>query len=747
MTTRANSSNHAAAAVLSILCLAILGEDASADVRTWNQKEAGTYGWSADNFGGTLPSADDDANFGGLSPNTYRPTGNQTITGDGTAKALDFHNSSELTSRTFTGNITASNFVMRLGIIKVGGVLDLVGTDGTWSLVGAALQNNRPAGVLEIENGATVRASGAHALRVGMRYLGTSKNKAAGRVILRDGGTLILGPSTNSMSGLQLGRAESNTSTSSASYVQEGGHALVGRLIASFDDTAAGNVAVIGGTLDMPRTSNDTRFRVGNKGYGSFQLLGGDVYAVTNYTTDLSTIINRFGTRLFTFEIGQGRSVGNGLKGSYFYACDGTFTTTTDFSISGQNGSDTGTCAPAVATIDGGAVVTARVMRVGANASANAAILNLNGGMLRSDFIFANEGRPGRSEINADGGKIVFSPSSLQQQFLFLDAINVYEGGLEINVERADGVFIGNAGTNVCLRTPTGYGIESIAISNSGKSTIANCLTPPWILLDGGSGDGADAISLVNWNSNEATNIVVTCRGQGYEAGDTVTASILRLDNNTPILDGVTSVVLSENKPGALIKTGGYNLSLFAQPEFEGTYEVRQGFMVQSTAAGVCSPKVKAVVVGGTNDATFQTGSGNNGTAREATWNPINPAATLTLGTEYGPGKLRVPGGADGQPFQQTFASLSVSGTGNVIEPADVASGSRLSFGSISCAAGSSLTIPSSKSSFKVYVTGVNPGTTYPNIHFADKSADVGATVAADGQLVPTPAPVVIVIR
>ncbi len=252
-------------------------------------------------------------------------------------------------------------------------------------------------------------------------------------------------------------------------------------------------------------------------------------------------------------------------------------------------------------------------------------------------------------------------------------------------------------------------------------------------------------MALVNFDTDTTTNAVMVCRGEGYAAGDSVLATIYRPYGTTTFTTERITLSLSENKPGTLVKTGGYNLNLFAQPEFAGTYEVRQGYVIQSTAAGVASPNVAAVIVGGTNEATFQAGSGN-ATAVEANWNPVNPAATLTLGTEFGPGRLRVPGGADEQPFRQTFASLSVNGTDNEIVAASTGAGTALSFGAISCAEGSSLTIPAADSTFKVYVPASFAGRSYPCIHFADRP-DRNATVANDGQLVPQPAPFVMVVR
>ena len=719
---------------------------------TWIEKSAGNYNWGdSDNWsGGTLPTATTDAL---LNDSNYRPTGAQTIFGDGKAKTLDLHNNSCGTSRTFKGEITAEKLFLRLGTVNIDGTLNLTGTDQMYSIVGAAVDDSYsyPGGTLNIRNGGTLRADGVHGICVGRRA-SEDNNNASGRIVLEKGGRLVLNPSgkTASMAGLQLGRRDGKrTGVYSASYVQKGGEAVLGRIMTGFEKNTFAGISVLGGSLDLPYINNDTRFRIAHYGYGSFQLLGGEVNCETNYLATLSTAQDSFATRAFAFEVGVDRSIANGLKGAYFYANGGEFKTGNDFAISGATVSDTGACAPLHATIDGNARVKARTMRIGANQGGGAAILNLNGGVLRSDFIFANEDRNGASVVNADGGKICFEGSALQQQFLFIDAVNIYEGGLEIEVARArdGGVYIGNAGTNVVLRTPTGYGVDIARITE-----INSSLTPPWIEISGGSGSNATAVAFVDYDTDVMTNAAMVCRGEGYAAGDSPVATVTRPYGSKTITDRI-ELSVSENRPGKLIKTGGYNLSIFAQPEFAGTYEVRQGYMIQSTAAGVASPKVAAVIVGGTDNATFQAGSGNS-TAVEANWNPINPAATLTLGTAHGAGRLSVPGAADGQtkPFEQTFASLTVNGTGNSVIWAggnghDV--GAKVTFGTIDCAEGSWLTIPRWDSKFKVYVdTSKTPvGTRFKNIRFDGSGEDVCAEVAQDGQLVKAKQGMMIIVK
>lgn len=723
-----------------------------ASAATWTQKAAGTYEWTAPAnwLNGTLPSATEDAALNGSS---YRPSGDQTITGDGTAKALDLHNSNLGTIRTFTGNIVASNLYLRVGKMNVEGNLTLTGTDQTYSIIGAA--ESTPNGILDILSGGTVRADGIHALCVGRRAA-TDNKPASGRIWLRDGGTLVLNPSgsTDSMSGLMLGRTDgSRSGTYTASYIQEGGQATLGRFMAGFETGAYGVMSIQGGVLDLPWISDETRFRVGHGGYGVFEQYAGDIHANTNKNLGSNTVIARIrydNDSKYGFEVGSGCSDTDGLKGAYFYAQGGSFTTDGEFNIQGASYSKTGVN-PAHATIASDAVVTARIVRVGANTGDGKASLNLiGGGTLVAGTVNSLPSRRGRSEINANGGKIVFPNSyAVQEQGCFLDAINIYEGGLEVWCDKDRPIYLGNTGTNAILRTPGGYGVAVSSVS-----TLTGSTCPPWINISGGSGSNAVAVALVDYKHNGAseaiasgtmTNAVMVCSGEGYDENDTLTATVVQPWASSSATDKI-SVSLVENKPGPLVKTGLGDLYLFSQPEFAGTYEVREGTLRQSPATGTASPKVRAVVVGGT-DAEFDAGSANN-SAKESNWNPINPAATLTLGTAYGPGTIAIPEGVDGKPFEQTFASLAVNGTGNVIKALSSSNnkyGVKLTFGTIACADGSQLTIPGPESNVKVYCTGMPAGTRLRNIIL--EGTDDYAAIADDGQLVKAPGGLVITFR
>ena len=665
----------------------------------WLPTASGTYSWTelANWKNSTPPTDSTDANFGNVS------SGMQTITGDGSAAVLDV-NTKNVCAREFTGAITAKRAIFRTGTNCISGTLTLNQNDNYSRIGTSSTAEGKMHCVLDILYGGSVLAEGKHGFHVARNNI--DNTQASGLVRLREGGRLMLNLSSVSTdSGLMLGKS-SGSSTAPwfvASYLQEGGFAKIGKFVAGYEANACGTMTISGGILEMPWLSQ-TQFIVGRRGYGAFQQLGGEVYVNTNHT--LSTLSN---ISDYAFRVGSGAASSTGMTNAYFYASSGTF-------------------------VNGNAVVTSQTMRVGANMGDGQAVLNLNGGCLSTVYLRGLSGRPGVSEINADGGTVSIPATAADSdQFLDLTAINVYSGGLTVDCGRD--VNFGTAAKPAVLRSPKGFGFVSIMRSGG----LENCAYPPRIEISGGSGSNATAIALIDYNRNKLTNIVVTCRGEGYEEDDVPTVNIIRVNTTNPNITDKITVELSANALGSLVKTGTANLSLFAQPEFAGTYEVREGRMIQTTAT-TGAEKVSAIVVGGEN-AVFQCGSAD-ATAISANNNSVNPTAALTLGTAYGSGTLALPGAASGEvlAFEQTFASLTVCGMGNAIvlaEGNNSTAGAKLKIGTINCPVGAQLTIPRWDSSLKVYVTGMPYRTVLRRVRFA--GTDYYAAVAADGQLVPAP--------
>ena len=667
--------------------------------------------------------------------------GRQVITGDANVLAIDVATAYPVTAsavRQFSGDLTAKALISRTGTNEIAGTLTLIGTSTSGSLfsrIGTSSQLSALSSVLDIVSGGSLLAEDAHGVYVGRSTTGDDA-AASGRVRVRDGGTFKLSTdAVSNDSGLLIGKTSGNSSAPwfASSYVQDGGQATIGRFIAGYETNANASITVAGGVLDLPYVGPATRFIVGRGGYGIFQQLGGEIYVNTN---NVQETLNS-DSPAYAFIVGTGRSAANGLTNACFYACNGAFVNGSSFLIHGS-GSDSGVM-PASATIDGSAAVTSTVVRVGAAANDGAAILNLNGGELVTKYIWGRNGRPGKSEINANGGAISFPadiPDNYKDQFRFINHVNIYEGGLTVQCDRD--INFGTDSVAVPLRTVAGFGVK--IVTRGSRGVLSGCIYPPRVEVYGGSGSNATVVALVDYDTNQTTNFVVTCRGEGYVSGERVNARIIRAnDEKNPVLPESVDVILATNKLGTLVKTGTGDLSLYAQPEFDGTYEVREGRLIQTTAT-TGSEKVSAIVVGGEN-AVFQCGSADS-TATAAKSNPVNPSAALTLGTANGSGTLAIPAAADGESaaFEQTFASLTVVGTGNAIEMASgntAANGAKMTFGDIDCPDGAELTIPRWDSPLKVYVTGSPTRATLKRIRFA--GTDRHAAVGKDGQLVPSP--------
>ena len=717
----------------------------------WSRTAVGTYQWNdTDNWsGGALPSATDEAYF----RNNISTTGKQTINmPDGTVagylNVANLASGQTARTRTFTGSITTVSNDFRTGKTILKGRVDVTGSNQSYTRVGTAGDFSM-IGILEIADGGVFCATNDYAVIPGRHQQG-SKTQAAGRLAVRAGGQLFLGGGGNvSRSGLMMGCGDGNDNEYAvrrSSYYQDGGYALIRKLMVGFEKNTHAGMTIAGGVLELPWSSG-TRFRVGHLGYGIFQQLGGEVFVVTNIPS--VTIYTEPGN-VASLEIGGAKTTAEGRLPSSAYFSGGTLLCGDTISIQGafDNGPiSTAAAPPADMTIDGDADVTARNVRVGVNNGAGDAVLNLNGGRLSVIYLCRDvngANRAGANEVNANGGTLrIYHPTypgtDLDFQFSGIDRILLYPKGLTVQSDVS--TRIGAIAANCPLRTAKGYGVESVTIN----STMTDWYEPPLVVIQGGSGSNATAVALIDYASNRLTNIVVTCRGEGYAADDALTIKLYK-DQATAITSSKAEVTLTPNTPGTLVKVGSNRMVLCEQPDFDGTYEVRKGQLLQSTGGAYGSTNVSAIVIGGM-DACFQCGSGNT-SANEAHWNPVNTNATLTLGTEYGPGKFWLPTGTDSKPFEQSFASLTVNGTGNVIECCNDSlsnEGFKLSFGTISCAEGSEVTIPKWDSQYKVYVTGMPIGKRFAGVKFS--GTQKYAMVGGDGQLIPATVGMVIVLR
>ena len=710
--------------LITLTCLAVSTALFVRADQTWKPTAGGTYDWNtAANWTSAVPGANDVVTF------ANNASGVQQITGTGgTAKSLDI-NSAAQRREFLTGlSLTAGSVIFRAGANRFYG--DLTLTDGN-SAISRFGTSGSQGPIFDVYG--TVDVSGLHAFCVGRAN--DLNGNAFGLVRLYDGGTLKVNtPSgssqqTATVAGLLLGHCGGSSTANliRSGFQQLGGTSILGRLMVGFEKGSAASAVVKDGTMELHYINDTTRFRVGHNGYGLFKQLGGTVKAMTGVEQGVTSPFDNM-----VFDLGSGKTTYDGLKGAAFYACGGTFTAGRDFMLQGNHATElaaTADVAPVSMTVGGTAVVDLRRLVVGGNLTPGKASVNLNDGGLLKAFLVTNKvARSGIGEISSDGGTLEIKQSSTERiQFGGLEYLNIFEKGLTLTCNA--GVRLGDATSGALLRTPGGYGVDSIRVS-----TDQDYRYDPFVVIEGGSGSNATAVALLDYDTRKITNIVVTCRGEGYRYGDQLVLKI-----TDPVNAGLTTLAnaaftLAENKPGAFVKAGAQRLVIYQQPEFDGTYEVREGLMIQSTGT-VGSPKIASVVIGGgETEAQLQCASGG----REATIrNMINPDAALTL---RGNGKLSVPKGMADEANVQEFAKLTVSGTGNKIWTIDSESETsrpiEIRFGAMSFEKDSQLILKSNEN-FRVYAPISMAGSYLENVTFEGKEDQKIGYVATDGQIVP----------
>ena len=177
----------------------------------------------------------------------------------------------------------------------------------------------------------------------------------------------------------------------------------------------------------------------------------------------------------------------------------------------------------ATLTVDGDGRVVMYLPIMGRTGSGNKSTVNLNGGRLELTREFATWSNTDNDRsVNFDGGTLalVKHPKSTDVSGTLTTAageIVVYPKGGSISVQSG----ITSTITTPC-RTATGYGVSEITLTNPGSGYV----TAPKVTISGGSGTGATAYAIMN-KDRTINRIVVTCRGEGYTAGDSVTVTLV----------------------------------------------------------------------------------------------------------------------------------------------------------------------------------------------------------------------------
>ena len=395
------------------------------------------------------------------------------------------------------------------------------------------------------------------------------------KLILRNGGSL-----TTTTEHLRIGQKHNDYPTSTATLFMEEPSMLsvnVGNAIAGNDRPGAiwmdgGTLAVSNGVFKTGGTASQDGYIRINGGvvslgagdadffsigsganYGSLHISGGTVS--TRRTTVAGTPYAKVG-------VGSSKAADVYIDGGLLDLWNERFDLGY-WNSSGVSGSR------ATLTVDGDGRVVMYLPIMGRSGSGNKSTLNLNGGRFELTRGFSTWSNTGNNRsVNFDGGTLalVKHPKSTDVNgSLGPDAgeIVVYPKGGTISVQSG----ITSTISTPC-RTATGYGVSEITLTNPGSGYV----TVPKVTITGGVGSNATAYAVLN-KDRTLEKIVVTCRGEGYAANDTVTVSI----SSSTGSGAAATATLASNAGGVLRKAGDGALRLIADNAFDGEIEVAAG--------------------------------------------------------------------------------------------------------------------------------------------------------------------------
>ena len=404
------------------------------------------------------------------------------------------------------------------------------------------------------------------------------------KLVLRNGGSL-----TTTTEHLRVGQLHNDYPTSTATLFMEEPSMLsvnTGNAIAGNNRPGAiwmdgGTLAVSNGIFKTGSTGNQDGYIRINGGEVSIGSASGDIMNIgsaNNYGSLHISGGKLFSRRSSTSNVMYAKLGTSDSQATDIYIDGGLFDLWNErFGIGYWGNYRNGR---ATFTVDGDGRAIVYLTFIATKGSGNTGRINLNGGRFECSSGFNNhyildgtttdqgENSGNSRGVNFDGGTLALvkdsrSPAAVGKLGPSAGNIVVYPKGGVIDVPSGiDGVV--SAAT---LRKATGWGVSSITLTNPGSGYV----TAPKVTITGGVGSNATAYAILN-KDRTLEKVVVTCRGEGYAAGDSVTVTISSATGS----GATATATLASNEGGVLRKTGlGTWHQQTRDNNFEGSRRVR----------------------------------------------------------------------------------------------------------------------------------------------------------------------------
>jgi autotransporter-associated beta strand protein len=442
-------------------------------------------------------------------------------------------------------------------VLSLYGTSSLINYGGNFNLA----ENAGSSAVVNVTNSAFIVSGGSR------NYIGDAAGKAvlnlnstATSTFSTNGGQIFLGGTggtTDSGAGaLNLSAGALKFGNGTGVYIMLGDNGGTA-------PTSYGSFVQSGGLLNM--TSGDG-IRVGYGGWGSFVQNGGTL------------LCGRY------LSIGGNTTGGNGVV-TFTGGTAGIFNT--GYRILLPDAAATGVFN--LGTEAGGTAIFTNLYNSGGsslimvNTAGGNGTLNLNSGTLQLGGAVHKQ-NTGTAVANLNGGALQAGANNLTLLDTSLNSLNVFNGGLTVDTMGNSATVSGN------LLATFGNGIYPaggiLVVTNNGG---AGYLGAPLVTVSGGSGSGALAIATVS--GGVVTNVVLTCPGQNYVAGDVLTFAFSGGGAVTAAGSFVHTLQagdLAANGSGGLTKISNGTLYLTGTSTYTGATLVNAGTL--SGATTIYSP-------------------------------------------------------------------------------------------------------------------------------------------------------------